>query len=136
MRVHISLPATDLEKSRAFYSELFDSDASKVRDDYLNFRLDEPSIHLSLIASEQPVSESHQHFGIELPDATAFAAWNERLINAKSAVSVTPEPDAQCCYARADKLWLTDPDGYLWEIWHRTGEYSALSEPASTCCQN
>ncbi len=132
MRVHISLPATDLARSQMFYSEMLAAPATKVRPNYLNFRLNEPAIHLSLFKGESSCNDSAQHFGIELPDAETFKAWQERLSDA--GVDALSEPDARCCYARGDKIWLQDPDGHRWEIWHRTGEYDALIEPQSTCC--
>ena len=51
-------------------------------------------------------------------------SWRNRLATAGVVFDV--EDDAQCCYARADKLWLTDPDGHRWEIWVRTGEHDAM----------
>jgi catechol 2,3-dioxygenase-like lactoylglutathione lyase family enzyme len=129
MRVHISLPVRNLDKSRAFYSGLFGAPATKVKDDYLNFRLDEPAIHLALVQSDTGVPNSSQHYGVELPDAETFATWEKRAGGVESAIAVDPEPEAKCCYARANKVWLTDPDGHRWEIWHRTGEYESLVEP-------
>lgn len=127
MRVHISLPVSDINKSRSFYTTLFNQPASKEREDYINFRLDEPAIHLSLIQSSAPEKKNGcEHYGIELPTAESFEAWERRLTAAVPELAL-PEPGAQCCYAKADKVWLTDPDGNRWEIWHRTGEYSSLA---------
>ena len=136
MRVHISLQVRDLEKSRQFYASLFGQPASKVRDDYLNFRLDQPAIHLALVQNDKAMAPSNQHFGVELPDANAFDRWEQRAVQTEHAQAVLPEPDAKCCYARANKVWLTDPDGHQWEIWHRTGEHDALGEEPSpsACC--
>ena len=134
MRVHISLPVSDLNKSQAFYASMFGQPASKVRDDYLNFRLDEPAIHLALVQSERAEAHASQHFGVELPDAESFASWQERALQAEKAMAVEPEPDAKCCYARAEKVWLVDPDGHRWELWHRTGEYDAMIEKPAACC--
>lgn len=143
MRVHISLPAKDMKKSQAFYDSLFGVPATKVKSDYLNYRLDEPSIHLSLIQNEAALPHPQQHFGIELPDAESFSSWEKRGTQVEDAQAIQAEPDAECCYARANKIWLTDPDGHRWELWHRTGEYdamgstkpeeSSIAEP-STCC--
>lgn len=133
MRVHISLPASDLEKSRAFYTDLFGTPATKVRDDYLNFRLEEPAIHLALVRRSAAAPDPLQHYGIELPDETSFAVWEERAEKVEAASAIEAEPDAKCCYARGEKIWLTDPDGHRWEIWHRTGEFEALAEPESEC---
>lgn len=126
MRVHISLPVTDIEKSRTFYSTLFNQPVSKERDDYINFRLDEPAIHLSLIkSSAESARGGCEHYGIELPSAEAFESWEHRLTEVVPELA-RPEPGAKCCYAQADKVWLTDPDGHRWEIWHRTGEHDSL----------
>ena len=46
MRVHISLPVSDVPSSIGFYQRLLGREASKVRDDYANFRLDGPALHL------------------------------------------------------------------------------------------
>lgn len=134
MRVHISLPVKDLERSRTFYSRLFGKPASKVKSDYLNFRLDEPSIHLALVRSESASPCPTQHYGIELPDAGTFAVWEDRAGKVEEATAIEAEPDARCCYARAKKVWLMDPDGHRWELWHRTGAYDALREQESACC--
>ena len=47
--------------------------------------------------------------------------------------------DAQCCYVRADKLWVTDPNGIPWELYAGTGSIEVFGDdarPASsdTCC--
>lgn len=128
MRVHIALQATDLEKSRRFYASLFGQPASKVKPDYLNFRLDKPAIHLALVRGDGVAAPAHQHFGVELPDAATFGDWQQRVLETDEARSALAEPDARCCYARANKVWVTDPDGHRWEIWYRTGEHDALGD--------
>ncbi|HKJ17594.1 MAG TPA: VOC family protein [Xanthomonadales bacterium] len=126
MRVHISIPVNDLGKSEAFYSHLFGQPASKEKPDYINFRLDQPAIHLALVKSES-VSKQRgtEHFGIELPTEETFRSWENRL-TASGPEMAQPEPGAQCCYAKADKVWLSDPDGNRWEIWHRTGDHFSM----------
>jgi catechol 2,3-dioxygenase-like lactoylglutathione lyase family enzyme len=142
MRIHVSIKVKSLDESIAFYSALFGQDASKTRDAYANFRLDQPPIHLALLEGLPARAGGVSHLGIELPDADALQAWRTRLEH--SGVSFEVEDEAQCCYARADKLWLTDPDGYRWEIWVRTGEYESMgatrlteervSKSATACC--
>jgi catechol 2,3-dioxygenase-like lactoylglutathione lyase family enzyme len=140
MRVHISLQVDSLAKSIDFYSGLFGQDASKTRPQYANFRLDEPPIHLALMEAESEPGHGVSHLGIELPDAGMLADWKSRLETDGTRFEV--EDQARCCYAQADKLWLTDPDGYRWELWVRTGEHesmgetrvSAFSDEAEACC--
>ncbi len=125
MRVHISLPVSDLARSEAFYSRLFAQPASKEKPDYINFRLDEPAIHLALVKSDSVPKRDCEHFGIELPTEETFRSWEERLTSSAPGLA-RPQRGARCCYARADKVWLSDPDGNRWEIWHRTGDHSSM----------
>jgi catechol 2,3-dioxygenase-like lactoylglutathione lyase family enzyme len=121
MRVHISLNVNSIEQSKGFYADLFGQQASKLKPGYANFRLDEPPIHLALMERGTPGSEGVGHLGLELPDTQVLEEWHSRL--QENGVDFSVEDKARCCYALADKLWLTDPDGYRWEIWARTGEY-------------
>lgn len=126
MRVHISLNVTSLEVSLRFYQGLFGQPPSKIRDDYANFRLDRPPIHLALQQGSPTGACGVSHVGIELPDADSLAAWRTRLES--DGVKFIVEDKARCCYATADKLWLTDPDGYRWEIWVRNGDMESRGE--------
>ena len=134
MRVHISLDVASAAKSAKFYSKLFGTGATKVRDGYANFRLDQPPIHLALQENCGPVKDGISHMGIELPDHEALEAWQARLED--GGVDFAPENEAKCCYARADKLWLTDPDGYRWEVWVRTGEIEAMGGTRAEVFEN
>lgn len=132
-RVHISVPTSDLEASVSFYTLLFGTPPSKRRDDYANFRLDRPPIHLAIVADPARAAEpaDRHHFGIEVADSPALESWAARLEAA--GLATRREIDQACCYARADKAWLTDPDGHRWELWVRTGEADRL-QPESACC--
>jgi catechol 2,3-dioxygenase-like lactoylglutathione lyase family enzyme len=132
-RVHISVPATDLAASIRFYSELFGTPPSKERDDYANFRLDSPPIHLAIVraSTDEPGADRH-HFGVEVESKEALGAWMSRL--EELGVPMRKEVDQACCYARADKAWLSDPDGHAWELWVRTGEADRLEPDNQVCC--
>jgi lactoylglutathione lyase len=136
MRVHISLPVTNLDESIGFYEKLFDQPATKVKDDYANFRLDQPSIHLALVQAKNACCSepagSYSHFGVELPDRETFKSWHNRLES--TGLNGRDEQDIVCCYARAEKVWLTDPDKNEWEIWVRTGEAEQMHNEPQECC--
>ncbi len=124
MRVHISLNVASLNNSLEFYRSLFGQEASKLKEGYANFRLEEPPIHLALVEDKNQAGEDVSHFGVEVPNERALHEWRDRLELTDAPFAV--EDKASCCYATADKLWLTDPDGYKWEIWVRTGEFEAM----------
>jgi hypothetical protein len=46
---------------------------------------------------------------------TAVEAAQTRL--ADVGLAPVPEPDARCCYALQDKIWLHDPDQLPWEFY-------------------
>ena len=124
MRVHVSLNVASLENSETFYTGLFGTGPSKRRAGYANFRLEAPPIHLALVENGKVGAGGVSHLGIELPDPGTLEDWKQRLFAAGLEPQV--EDRATCCYAIADKLWLTDPDGYRWEVWVRTGEYGEM----------
>ena len=139
MRIHVSLKVRSLEDSIRFYSGLFGQAASKTKPGYANFRLDEPPIHLALMESEATGRDGVSHLGVELPDTDTLKQWHARLEQSGTEFSV--EDKARCCYAQADKLWLTDPNGYRWEIWIRTGDIESIGqtrpevfEEKAACC--
>lgn len=144
MRIHISIPVSNLEQSLAFYSAVLGQPASKTRDDYANFRLNAPPLHLALVQSrasgDAPAHalDGPRHFGVELPDHDQLGAWRARAAEAGLAMRV--EDDITCCYARADKFWVSDPDGHQWEFWVRTADADTMHEPVAVpkarpaCC--
>ena len=133
-RVHINLLVSDLEASKAFYAQLFDQPPSKVKDDYANWRLDSPAIHLALVHEPgRPRVETPEHFGVEIHDDAQLVAWGERLEAA--GFEVSHEEAVTCCYAVANKRWVRDPDGNAWELWVRHDDADTLHEMPMTALQ-
>ena len=133
-RVHISVPSSNIDASVSFYRSLFGTGPSKLRDDYANFRLETPPIHLAIVHAPERASEpaDRHHFGVEVASGKALSEWIARLESA--GVPMRREIDEACCYARADKAWLADPDGHAWELWVRTGESETLESSSTKCC--
>jgi len=133
-RPHISLEVTDLEAAITFYRKVFNTDPTKRYDDYANFRLTEPALHLALVIGKRvPSTATSQHFGVELFADSQLQQWRARVI----AAGLTPriEVAVTCCYAVADKFWLTDPDGHDWEFWVRHDEADTMhGRQKSACC--
>lgn len=136
MRVHINLPATDLNASMAFYKGLFGA-PTKTRDDYANWRLDEPGLHLALVHAPGEVVPTDRHYGVEVADKAALDTLHEQVKAA--GIPTRVEEQISCCYAVGDKFWAADPDGNAWEFWVRTGESDTLAPRAAEgsttdCC--
>lgn len=137
-RIHISVPVSDLEASKRFYSALFGTAPTKVKPDYANWRLDRPALHLALVQAPQ-VAKGHnpvRHFGVELFKDGDLQDWRKRAADA--GLTLRDEEEVVCCYAKADKFWAQDPDGNEWEFWVRHEEADAMKGESSAkegvCC--
>jgi hypothetical protein len=59
---------------------------------------------------------SLSHLGLRVPDRALLDVYRSRL---EAGGICTSNQDATVCgYAKQDKLWLRDPDGNFWEIYH------------------
>jgi catechol 2,3-dioxygenase-like lactoylglutathione lyase family enzyme len=126
IRVHVSLPCSDLEKSVAFYESLFGSEPLLVKEDYAKWELSDPAVHFSLVHVDGPIKQSgHQHFGIQVAGSEAVDQWRARW--RKSGLQVDDQEGVVCCYAKQDKGWAVDPDGHAWEIF--ATEHAVLDAP-------
>lgn len=140
-RIHISLQVSDLERAVRFYDQMLGKSPDKRRSEYANYRVDTPGLMLALVEAgagvDAPGSE-HRHYGVELDSAGALEAWRERI--SATELNMRREDDVVCCYARADKFWLSDPDGNQWEFWVRTADAESMYEPPpdrpqrTSCC--
>jgi catechol 2,3-dioxygenase-like lactoylglutathione lyase family enzyme len=133
-RVHISIEVADIQKSVDFYSRLFQVQPTKSRDDYANFRMEAPQLHLALVHNPARSQEPHsnRHYGIELFADERLAEW--RAAAKQAGVDLRIEEQTTCCYAVADKFWARDPDGHEWEFWVRHAEANTMhGEEAAAC---
>lgn len=122
IRPHISLEVSDLDQAVDFYRRLFAVEPAKVRDDYASFRLHVPPLNLALNKNaDRGAAPANVHYGVELLEETALDGWRDSVTSRGVSV-LLDEADTVCCYARARKFWVKDPDGHAWEFWHRTAE--------------
>jgi catechol 2,3-dioxygenase-like lactoylglutathione lyase family enzyme len=132
MRIHVSLPVGDLDASVRFYEAFLDTPASKRQPGYANFRLSEPPLHLALVAGAGAQDDGTRHYGIEVGSQAELDRWSDRL-RARNLVAREEEGET-CCYARANKLWVADPDGRQWEVWLRLADADTMKSSSTACC--
>jgi catechol 2,3-dioxygenase-like lactoylglutathione lyase family enzyme len=116
-RFHVNLNVTDLDKSIAFYNELFAAEPTLVEEDYAKWMLDDPFINFSIATRGEKTGIDH--IGLEAGDETELAMIRDRLVRADSPI--LDEADANCCYANSKKAWISDPDGVAWETFFSKG---------------
>lgn len=141
-RIHVSLEVSDLEQSVLFYSRLFQTEPTKRRDDYANFRMEAPGLHLALVHVPNRAPEGsgqNRHYGIELFADDHLRAWQASAEGV--GLNLRVEEQVTCCYAVANKFWARDPDGHEWEFWVRQeeadsmhGEQPKVEPKAKQCC--
>lgn len=129
-RVQLALNVSDLDSAVEFYSQLFDAAPAKLRDGYANFAIAEPPLKLVLIEGEG-AGATVNHLGVEVESTTEVGAAADRL--GSKGLETLVQDDVACCYARQDKVWVTDPDGARWEVYTVLEDSNVMSE-ASSCC--
>ena len=137
-RLHVHVNVEDLAESIDFYSTLFAAEPTVRKDDYAKWMLDDPSVNFAI--SDRRDKAGINHLGIQVDDDEELRELSERLSAAGRAV--VEQKDAECCYARGNKAWVTDPQGVAWESFATSGEIeifgadslNEMPEAVSTVC--
>jgi catechol 2,3-dioxygenase-like lactoylglutathione lyase family enzyme len=116
-RFHVHLAVRDLAESIRFYSMVFGVEPAVRKPDYAKWMIDDPRVNFAI--SQRGGVPGVNHLGLQVDTDDELQAMQQRLHNADQAM--VTERDAQCCYANADKYWITDPQGIAWETFHTLG---------------
>ena len=135
-RFHVHVAVHDLSKSIAFYSAVFGEQPGVVKPDYAKWMLEDPRINFAI--SNRGQTTGVNHLGMQAEDDAELEAIRANL--QKADTTVLAEKGAQCCYAKSDKYWVTDPQGIAWEsfrslgsipLFGGEGDASSAEQPAS-----
>jgi catechol 2,3-dioxygenase-like lactoylglutathione lyase family enzyme len=136
MKPHLALTVSDVERSVPFYRALFNREPAKVKPGYAKFEPEDPALVLALIEGERGEAlGAFNHGGIKVSSTDEVLATRLRLREA--GLATFDEMDTECCYARQDKIWVTDPDGTPWEVFTVLADVehdTADSPPRPTAC--
>lgn len=144
LKVHVALNVNDVDESVKFYRTMFGVDPIKLKPGYAKFDITEPALNLTL-NYEGAVKDrgALNHLGIQVDSTAAVIEAKGRLEAA--GLATFDEMNTDCCHALQDKIWVTDPNGYRWEVFVvKIGDTSpelslSLSESANpaqaqSCC--
>jgi catechol-2,3-dioxygenase len=113
-RIHIMLNTANLQSSKTFYSALLGTKPTKEKTDYIQWKLDNPALNLSLMS--KPVEEyGDNHLGIETNQQGELDQLFKQVAETDNAYE---EGETTCCYAKSQKSWAKDPEGIEWEMFH------------------
>ncbi|HMG33037.1 MAG TPA: ArsI/CadI family heavy metal resistance metalloenzyme [Blastocatellia bacterium] len=115
VKVHVSLNVKDLDESVAFYRAMFGVDPVKLKPGYAKFDISEPALNLALNqAGEVQQPGALNHLGVQVNSTEAVLEAKGRL--SAAGLATFDEMNTDCCYALQEKIWVTDPNGYRWEV--------------------
>ena len=139
MKVHVALNTPLFDESVRFYRTFLGLEPVKLKPGYAKFDVAEPGLNLTLNASSQIDGPGAlNHLGIQVASTGAVKEAAERL--KAEGLATFEEENTDCCYALQDKVWVTDPNGYRWEVFvvkvgDTAPEVVAASEACCpTCC--
>ena len=134
-RFHVHIAVNDLEATIRFYSGVFGMAPTVRKQDYANWMLDDPRINFAISKKGQP--SGIDHLGIQVDSDAELSELREQI--GRAQIAAQDQPNAECCYARSDKYWTTDPQGVAWETFHTLESIPVYGETArgttgNACC--
>ena len=123
-RLHVHVGVNDLAESIRFYSTLFATEPTVVKDDYAKWMLDDPRVNFAISAGRD--GHGVRHLGVQVETAGELGEVSGRLKAADRPV--LEEGRTTCCYARSEKSWIADPDGLIWETFLTDGEATVYGD--------
>lgn len=145
VKMHVALNTPRFDESVRFYRTFLGLEPVKLKPGYAKFDVPDPALNLTLNAARGIDSPGAlNHLGIQVASTEAVRAAADRL--KAQGMATFEEENTDCCYALQDKVWVTDPNGYRWEVFVvKVGDTSTTSTTvptstdaccASTCCHD
>ena len=141
---HVSLRVRDIPTAVEQYKKILGLEPAKQKHDYAKFEIQDPPVVLSLNLDSRGAPGSVAHLGVRY--GSTGELMTERVRAKATGLDILDQEGAECCYMRADKFWLTDADGMVWEIYAKGDDIdshsaadrdmSAAAAPTSACSTN
>jgi catechol 2,3-dioxygenase-like lactoylglutathione lyase family enzyme len=136
LKAHLAIKVRNVERSTAFYREVFGIDPSKVRKGYAKFDVHNPPLNFTLNEVPFESAGALSHMGIQVSSTAEVLAVREKW--AQAGLITRDEMKTECCYASQDKTWVRDPDGNEWEVFvvlqDNSPEQTVASAASSAAC--
>jgi catechol 2,3-dioxygenase-like lactoylglutathione lyase family enzyme len=113
-RFHVHVSVDDLDANVRFYSSMFGAAPAVLKPDYAKWMLDDPRINFAI--SSRGLKPGVDHLGVQVESESELTELRRQV--AEANIARLDQTGAECCYARSDKYWTTDPQGIPWETFH------------------
>jgi len=123
-RFHVHVAVRNLQESARFYSAMFGVQPTVIKPDYAKWMLDDPRVNFAI--SQRNQTAGVNHLGVQAETDDELEAIHANLQQADEAV--VAEKGVNCCYAKSDKYWVTDPQGVAWESFRSLGTVPVYGE--------
>ena len=130
-KLHVSLDVNNVEESVKFYSVLFGAQPTKLKPGYAKFDLESPAVNFTMQEVSHCCLQGLSHMGLRVDSTEGVLAFKSRL--AAAGLRVEDEMNTTCCHALQDKVWVTDPTGYRWEIYVFKGDTENATVTCAAC---
>ncbi len=134
LKPHLALTVADVEGAVPFYTALFGGEPVKLEPGYAKFEVSDPALNFTLNEGDRGVGlGAFNHAGIQVDSTQEVIDAGRRLADA--GFPTREEMGVTCCYARQDKVWVSDPEGTPWEVFAVTADVEAEPKASpATCC--
>ena len=136
-RFHVHVAVDDLEANIRFYSSVFGAEPTVRKPDYAKWMVEDPRVNFAI--SQRGAKPGVDHLGFQVDSEEELSALRAQVAGAE--IAALDQPGAECCYARSDKYWITDPQGIAWETYRTLGEANIFgadtkkqASEAGACC--
>ena len=132
-RFHVHIAVDNLDANIRFYSNVFGAPPTVLKPDYAKWMLEDPRVNFAI--SKQGLKPGVDHLGVQVESEAELSELRRQVANAE--ITALDQPNAECCYARGDKYWITDPQGIAWETFHTLDSipvYGSAPRPESAAC--
>ena len=133
-RFHVHIVVEDIDASIRFYSTVFGAAPAVVKPDYAKWMAEDPRINFAI--SKRGSATGIDHLGIQVDSDEELTALRKQV--AAAEIAALDQPSSDCCYARSDKYWTTDPQEIAWETFHTLDSVPVYGESSRTqqtaCC--
>lgn len=133
-RFHVHVAVNDITESVRFYSQIFSAEPTVLKPDYAKWMVEDPRINFA-ISARGSRGTGVNHLGFQVESDEDLKGMRAQLAAADAAL--VEENAVNCCYAKSDKYWVTDPQGIAWETWHNLGSVPMFGEgreAQQACC--